>query len=493
MLSQLKKQFYNFIESEKQYPILAGFAAGLYPVLYYYGFNFTFVNSWNHLSFFLVYFLLIPIITFSLLFFLTKKHKSLKKINKYVLPCLGISTFVLLTIICFHGIDYLVIVTAVIISILLGILLYKHTKKIIVFQLLLAIIISFKLMTQGYHYMMSSTKWMAQDDTIEQVILKMKPNIYVIQPDGYVGFSEISGALYNYDNSEFKFFLETNKFKIYPNYRSNYYSTLSSNASLFAMKHHYFDNPKYTANELYNARKIIAGENPVISILNNNNYKTNLLLETPYLLVNKPKLLYNYSNVDYDAVSNLSKGFERYNNLDEELEYLITTTSTSSNFYFIEKIIPGHISNNKTLGKEEERKAYLKRLNEANLWIKKVVNIIDTNDKNALIIISADHGGFIGLDYYMQCREKQEDDRIVSSIYSSLLAIRLPKGLPEFNYEISSSVNLFRTLFSYLGKEEKYLKFLQPNESYTLINDGDLFGAYKVINNDGHVVFEKKK
>ena len=46
--------------------------------------------------------------------------------------------------------------------------------------------------------------------------------------------------------------------------------------------------------------------------------------------------------------------------------------------------------------------------------------------------------------------------------------------------------------FSYLGEEEKYLNFLEANESYTLMDDGDLFGTYKVINNEGEVVLEKK-
>jgi len=456
MLKKLKKHFDNFVESNTQYPILSGISAGLYPALYYYGFNFTFVNSWQHVAFFATYFLLIPALIFALLYFVTKKNDYLRKINKYILPCLGISTFVLLTIIGLHGIDYVLLTIATTICIILGVLLHQHAKKIVVFQLVLALIVSAKLVTHLFHYAMSSIKWMAQEDNIEEVLLKKKPNIYVIQPDGYVGFSEIEGSLYNYDNSNFKLFLETNNFKIYPNYRSNYYSTLSSNASLY--------------------------------------YSTHLLLETPYLLVNKPKLLYDYSNINYDEVSNLSKGFDSYKNVDEDLKHLIQANPSHSNFYFIEKVIPGHITNkSKTLGKEDERKKYLKRLEKANIWLKDLINKINANDKNALIIISADHGGFIGLDYYMQCRSPQEDSNTVKSIYSALLAVRLPEGFPEFNQEIGSSVNLFRTLFSYLAEDEKYLKFLQPDESYTLIDDKGLFGTYQVIDNEGHVVFNKKE
>ena len=48
---------------------------------------------------------------------------------------------------------------------------------------------------------------------------------------------------------------------------------------MFAMKYHLYYNYKIGVNELYNSRSIIAGDNPVISILKKNNYKTFLILE----------------------------------------------------------------------------------------------------------------------------------------------------------------------------------------------------------------------
>ena len=41
---------------------------------------------------------------------------------------------------------------------------------------------------------------------------------------------------------------------------------------MFAMKHHYHNYPTYKIREVYNARDIIVGDNPVINILKNNNY-----------------------------------------------------------------------------------------------------------------------------------------------------------------------------------------------------------------------------
>ena len=62
----------------------------------------------------------------------------------------------------------------------------------------------------------------------------------MIQPDGYVSFSELKKGYYNYDNTDFEQWLSHQGFSLHHNFRSNYYSTLSANSSLFAMKHHYY-------------------------------------------------------------------------------------------------------------------------------------------------------------------------------------------------------------------------------------------------------------
>ena len=54
---------------------------------------------------------------------------------------------------------------------------------------------------------------------------------------------------------------------------------------------------------------------------------------------------------------------------------------------------------------------------------------------------------------------------------------------------IYSGVNLFRILFSYLGKEKKYLNNLQNDGSYISLKKPK--GIYRYINDQGDIVFEK--
>ena len=115
-----------------------------------------------------------------------------------------------------------------------------------------------------YNHLFYSNDWVDQPDNINEVKFVKKPNIYVIQLDGYANPDELKKTPYSFDNSEFETYIKQEGFKSYSNYRSNYYSTLSSNSSLFTMKHHYYSNPKKAFQEVMNSREIIAGDNPVI-------------------------------------------------------------------------------------------------------------------------------------------------------------------------------------------------------------------------------------
>ena len=286
-INKIRANILSFISNDKEYPIIAAISAGLYPLLYYYNSNFTLVNSWSQLLFFIVTYLLIPTSVFLLLTVIFKRVSGLNKFSKYVLPVLNFIAFVFLIIISTYGFKWKVLAVSIIIAIFLAILLQKHFKKVIVFQLLMTLIVASKLVPDLYSHVTYSSKWMAISDTIENVEFKKKPNVYVIQPDGYASFSELKKNSYNFDNSNFEQFLVDSGFKLYNDFRSNYTTTLSSNSSMFAMKHHYYNSKKSKSNELYNTRKTILGDNPVVSIFKNNNYKKFLLLDISYLLVNR--------------------------------------------------------------------------------------------------------------------------------------------------------------------------------------------------------------
>jgi hypothetical protein len=264
-----KNPLQKYLSSNKSYPILYAIAAGLYPILFYFTNNYTIVNTWSHVGYFLVMFLLLPIVVFMILHFVAL-------LSFFV--AIGFSFF-------FHG----------------------FFKKLVVFQLILALIGVYTLAPRIIKLINYSDAWTVQPDNIKSVRFVKKPNVYFIQPDGYANFSELRKENYKVDYSKFEEFLMKENFKYYEDFRSNYASTLSSNSATFMMKHHYYNNGT-SFSEALNARNIIISDNAVLSIFKNNNYKTHFISELPYLILNRPKLGYDVSNFEVDDVSFIGTG-----------------------------------------------------------------------------------------------------------------------------------------------------------------------------------------
>jgi len=487
----VRERIINFINSKKQYPILAAIASGLYPLLYYYNTNFTQVDSWSQLVYFIALFILFPVAVFITVDFLTYKFKILFKYKVRILTVLNLGWFGFLILLSTLGLSSKLVFVVTFLSLILGSIFYKQLKKIIVFQLLLSFLVFILLIPNIYRHLTYSKEWMQQPDNILNVKFNQTPNIYMIQVDGYANFTELDKGYYNFDNKNFNKYLRDNGFKLYLDYRSNYFSTLSSNSSLFSMKHHYYSNPKKTFSELLNARSVIVSENPVLQILKRNNYKTHLLMEKAYFLINRPKIGYDYCNVDYSEVSYLDRGFWVEKTLENDLEAVLPKEPTSNNFYFIQKLLPSHVTNTLRSSAKIEREHYLKRLEEANIWLEDLIAKIEKKDKNALIIISADHGGFVGFNSTLETEIKQTDRDLIYSIYTSILAIKWNNKSPAFDGKFKTPVNFFRILFSYLSENETYLRALQEDKSYIIIGKDAPFGVYEYIDENGNVVFNK--
>ena len=490
----MRKIVLAFLNNEKQYPLLAGFSSGFYALLYLYDKNFTLIDSWGQFSFFVLTFCIAPALMLSLLNYVFKKTSALKRYANYVIPVLNAIFFAFYMIVVTYGVDKKkILLIALVIALILGILLFKHVKKIIVFQLLMACFLIVKLIPSLYNVITYSYEWQNQSDEISQVKFAKKPNIYYLQPDGYVDFNTIKSGYYNYDNNALKLFLETHKFKVYDNFRSNYTSTLTTNASMFSMKHHYYGF-KQSHDGFYNSRSIIVGKNAVIDIFNQNNYKTNLILDVPYLVVNRPNMRYDYCNINYSDIPYLTRGFEFEADTKRDLLSAIEENKGSNNFYFVRQPKPGHIATTKSQSKgvEEEKKTYLDDLKTANAWLQETVSGIVKNDPEAMIIVSSDHGGFVGFDYTRASSTKTQDENLITSMYSTVLAIKWPNNdVPSYDEDLKSSVNLFRYIFSYLSENETYLSNLEPDKSFVLIKEGAPSGVYEILDDNGNIVFNK--
>ncbi|WP_417874050.1 sulfatase-like hydrolase/transferase [Xanthomarina gelatinilytica] len=338
-----------------------------------------------------------------------------------------------------------------------------------------------------------SSEWMQQPDNIEEVLFQKRPDIYYIQPDGYPSFSELKSDFYKVDNSAFDAFLTEKNFKNYPDFRSNYITTITSNSATFMMKHHYYNNGR-DYSEMLNARKNIISENPVLSIFKNNDYKTHFISEHPYLMANRPEIGFDYTNFKYSEIPYITTGFNVGREVYPDLESAIASKNDGGNFFFIEFFEPSHISTTKeaSKGKEAERAQWLEKLKIANAKLEKMINLITEKDPTALIMIMADHGSFVGLDYTRQVYTKTSNPEIIYTTFGAMLSIRWPNSeVPEIDSNLKSCVNVFRVLFSYLGDENKYLQNLQEDGSYLIIKNGAEPAVYEYIDDNGNIVFKK--
>jgi len=492
-VNKLQKIFRDFIDTKKEYPLLAAVAAGLYPTFFYFSNNYGLINSWGHVGFFILFFLLIPVIGFLIIHKLSR-FSMFKKVQKYVLPFLNIFVFLFLLKICLYaGLEVNISIGVLVVSAFLAFFLHRQLNKIIIIQLILAVIGMFTLIPEIVKQLSYSKEWMIQADSIDEVIFKKKPNIYLIQPDGYVNFSELKKGKYNFDPSDFENYLLSQGFKNYPNFRSNYASTLTSNSATFMMKHHYYNNGS-SSSEAVNARDIIISDNSVLKIFKNNGYKTHFLAELPYLLLNRAKLGYDTSNFDYEDLGYIGTGLEKRQDFLTPLKNVIEEYTDTPNFFFIEIFNPGHIhgSDLDSEGIEGERALWLKGLESANTIMKNTIDIIKNRDPNALIIVMADHGGFVGFKHTKEAYTKTTDKDAIHSIFSSILSIHWPNNdAPAMDKNFKSAVNLFRVLFSSLSEDAIYLDHLQEDASYMKIKLGAPKGVYKYIDGNDEITFKR--
>jgi hypothetical protein len=471
-----------FLNNAKDYPLLVGFISGFYPLVFFYSNNFESINSIKHLLFFIGLFLILPTIATYFGYLLISKSKRFNKYKQHFLFVVSIE----LTAIFFSKVYYEVLMQKrlfllFVIAVLLSIIYQKHYKKIIVFLFLMCIIPIFKIAGIFYSNCTNSSDWQNQPDAILSVKFKRKPNVYYIQPDGFANGKNLKGSLYNIDNSAFDNWLVQNKFVLYDDFRSNYNFTLYSNLSCFFMKQH-----KYVQNSKFNyARNYIVGENPVIKIFKNNNYKTFFISDKNYFLQNKPEVAYDYCNFKPEEVDYFM-GWVTHSNTISTIKNQMAANTKTKNFFFIQNISPGHIAiyESTSLGREKERLQYIRNLKEATIWLKKTISIIQKSDPTAVIIIGADHGGYVGFDSTMQSQKFSTDKKLLESIFGAKLAIKWnDSSYYQYDKNLKSSVNLFRILFSNLSQDKKLLNYLQPDISYNLAIPNDPNSVYPAIEN----------
>lgn len=486
----MKSKFNSFLNSDKDFSFLTVFAAGFYPFLHYFNSNLHIANSWDQFVFMVLLCFVLPLFLTWLSKFVFK-IEFLKRFKSQRLTIINLVIFFTLIGFFIFNFKKKATVLVIIVACLLGVFLYKHLKKIIVLQLLLALMSIVTLVPLlSFALQQNNDDWATVSEEIIQTKFQTSPNIFVIQPDGYVNASELGISPYKFDNSSFYNYLKTEGFKNYENVRSNYFSTLTSNSSMFAMKHHFYTNTYKKGHKTFNANKIIVGDqNNVLKILKHNDYSTHLLTDNSYFTIDRVPMEYDYHNISNNEISYI-KSKTLQDDIISDLETVLDTINTTNNFFFIEKISPSHIVRNpsQSKGVEGERDAYIERLKSTNNWLKNLISRINEFDDDALIIIVSDHGGFVGLSNTLESVKKPMNQTEIKSVFSTILSIKWPTQLSDNDLKFGSNVNLFRTVFYGLSQNQKLLETLENNKSYIPFYENGTANYYECINEDGKVV-----
>lgn len=492
MLKDIKLKLDRFLTSGKDYPLLVGFVAGLYPFLFFYSNNYASVNSFKHLWFYLGVFVGTSVVLVTVIYALFSSITRLKPYRKHLLfVFLLFAVAALLSLAMYLRFRKKLLLAGLILLCLLSFKLYNYYKHILVLISFMVVMPLVKCLINIYEDIRVTT-WTSQPDDIVNVRFKHKPNIYMIQPDGYVAEQAMLKEPYNYNN-KFYGWLKNSGFTVYDNFRSNYPASLTSNASIFAMKHHYFNDFIFPSLEMPRARETIL-KNDAVQILKNNGYTTCFITEDEYFQQNLAPGIYDHYNINSNDIPLLSKG-ELKRDVYKDLQTAMRTTGTGPKFFFLEKVLPHHIHFIEQENQiEAERKEYIGKVDEVNGWLKKTIAMINAQDKDAVIIILADHGGWVGMTHNNEYYGTKKPS-LVYSTFSALAAIQWNK-LPhsEFDKGLVSNVNVFRVVFSILSENKSYIKLMQDNSSYHIRYENGFSGSvYQLIDNDGKVVYKEHK
>ena len=491
MISKLKKHIIDFIDNKKDAPFFAGLVLGLTPLLFYYSNNYWQVNSWQHVVFFFLTVVGFFCILFLMVYYVFNKFDKLRPYRKHALFWLT------LIIVCLFLTHTFVItlkrkIALLVLLVILGYIMpfepRKHYKKLLVLLSVFSVMSLGKVMVLLYEDLKPDT-WMTFEDDIQEVRFTRFPNVYLIQPDGYVSESTLKKDPYGFE-SDFYNWLEDNGFKVYDNFRSNYPASLTSNASLFAMRHHNFGDMFFPGVEIANAREVITSKNTVSDIFRNNGYETYFIAQDEYFQQNRKQKSFNHFNIQKDDFPFFTRGDSEIRNVFEDLKYAMTLQNKKPKFFFLEKLLPHHVG---FYGTEEsilkERKKYFDNIIKVNQWLKKTIDYISHKDQNSIIIVLADHGGWVGLRSFNDLFSNT-DPKLIKSIYSSIAAIKWNGYLkPKYDKDLKTSVNLFRVLFSVLSEDTKYLEYLENDSSYNLrLNAIGVKKVIKLIDENGEII-----
>ncbi|PRP68192.1 sulfatase-like hydrolase/transferase [Nonlabens agnitus] len=485
----MKQRLLEYLKNDRHIWWSVTVIPGVYCILYLYTNNFTLVNSWYQLMWCVLVFIALPVAEILVLDFIFKKW--LPRWRPHLYWCYLLINFALiLSFIVFGYWRYKGLALVIIASIISSFFIAKHYKKLVLLFALMCVVAAYQFVHFYVERVVYREDWV--DTTVfENIKFKKHPNIYLIQPDGFVNKQAAQSSFYDLDLSAFYSRMEALGFEFNHEYRSNYPSTLTSNSALFTGQQHLFENGNMES-ELYGARDLIVGNNPVISTLKRNGYRTNLILQHSYLMLNFPEVAYDYVNVSESDLSVPLPDYWLDADYMQDFKNRMNAVDDRPQFFFLEILEPGHIPNNGIAADSEIYTAdYKSQLLGVTEKLINLVNFIEEKDPNGIIIIAADHGGYVGFENSLEpYHTVVEDPDLKRSIYGSLFAIKAKNDFHRYGPHIRTSVTVFPVLFQYLAQQPPTDPELD-NSSFMFIKNGSERGVYQYFDPNGLPITER--
>ena len=303
-------------------------------------------------------------------------------------------------------------------------------------------------------------------------------NVYLLAYDSYVPLETMKS--YGIDNSLQEDFLVKEGFKLYPNIYSIGASSVDTMARLLDLK-------LFSENMLQN----VSGDAYTYSKFKDNNYDVDGIFQNTYFFRGADSSYdYSYPFVDKNKKVNtldyiymsLAYGFFKFDIeyadysyesfLNVKYDYL-KKNSNKPRFLYTHTG-PSH-SLNYGQCRSDETQLFKKRLDIANLEMKKDIKTIYENDSNAIVIILGDHGPYLtknctSLDGYFN---PEEIDRLdLQDRYGSFLAIKLPNQDFIDGEKILILQDLMPEILNYLTESEYFTKFKLPTKTVQSVTSG---------------------
>ena len=328
----------------------------------------------------------------------------------------------------------------------------------------------------------------ADQNTIEiyeNLKFQSTPNIYLIVPDSYPS-NKVLRELFDFDNHLFTKDLTDFGFTVYENYFSSYPYSVESMHSMFTMTHNFFQNS--IGKDGIGLKEVVAGKNnPVMNILKNNGYELNYIHDTNYLLSKgcfvdncyplfseKNNLIdnlqnfyfFNFSNYKQNPNSAMKSQIQSNSAKDKVFVYRHSMT-VHSEIKSYEKVYSDKVA--------DFRNAYPDRIVKENAHLVKEIGQIVESDPNAIVILVADHGTWGGA---VRTANGTTADETRDKL-NVFLAIKWGENYQgAYDKEITTSVNLFRYIFSHLSNNDNLLSTKQEDDGFISLN-----GKWRVVKN----------